>query len=527
MKRVAIYVRSSKDLHNVSCEAQEEQLRQLVQRNGEHVVRVFTDKALSSTRDVRPEFDEMLHQAMSKEPPFVKIYCLDTSRFGRDQAETTVLLHQLRRKHGIDVVFAQMPQTGTYMDQAFEAIMSAFDYIHSQQSKAKGVASMKQNVRQGYRAGGQAPYGYMLETVELGKHRNGDTLTKTRLVPHPETAPIAREYFERRIRYEPRKSILDDFHRRGIASPRGNRQWAVATAKSMEDNLDVYLGHTVFNRINERVKERGQLNGYVGGKKWKDSEEWVITENTHEPLITPEMGDIIRQIKKSGLRDAPSNKRVYALSGVLKCDICGSPYAGNSGFYRCNAKVMTGHRCANNAIAQEKAEEAVFTLLGEHILKFKSIQPIIDAVKRKMGQGAPKLPPLERRLKEIEKERKRLMDLYRRGLIEMDEVEQELTALNNTKSEIENAIEEMRAQQGVVDVDDKTIRQVIETLGEQVRDADPKIRKRAVLNLFDELRIGPKTGSPWVRNITAKGILLPLAAVSVASPRGFEPLLPA
>lgn len=62
---------------------------------------------------------------------------------------------QLRKKYGIEVVFAQMPQTGAYMDQAFEAIMSAFDYIHSQQSKAKakGVANMKQNVRQGYRAG--------------------------------------------------------------------------------------------------------------------------------------------------------------------------------------------------------------------------------------------------------------------------------------------------------------------------------------------------------------------------------------
>ena len=121
MKKVAIYARSSKDLHNVSCEAQEEQLRELVRNNGEHVFRVFTDKALSSTRDVRPEFDEMLRLAMTKNPSFSKIYCLDTSRFGRDQAETTVLLHQLRNKYGIEVVFEHMPHTGTYMDQALRS----------------------------------------------------------------------------------------------------------------------------------------------------------------------------------------------------------------------------------------------------------------------------------------------------------------------------------------------------------------------------------------------------------------------
>ena len=76
MNKSAIYVRSSKDLHDVSCEAQENQLLELVKKNGEAVYRVFRDKALSSTRDVRPDFDEMIRLAMSKNSPFNKIYCL-------------------------------------------------------------------------------------------------------------------------------------------------------------------------------------------------------------------------------------------------------------------------------------------------------------------------------------------------------------------------------------------------------------------------------------------------------------------
>ena len=111
MKQVAIYVRSSKDLHDVSCEAQERQIREAILKNGDVVYRVFEDKALSSTRDVRPAFDEMITLAKGKPAPFEKIYCLDTSRFGRDQLQTQTYLWMLRKKYGIEVKFLNMPDT--------------------------------------------------------------------------------------------------------------------------------------------------------------------------------------------------------------------------------------------------------------------------------------------------------------------------------------------------------------------------------------------------------------------------------
>ena len=60
---------------------------------------------------------------------------------------------------------------------------------------------------------------------------------------------------------------------------------------------------------------------------------------------------------------------------------------------------------------------------------------------------------------------------------------------------------------------------MIETLGKEVRKADRKFKKQAVMLLFKELRIGPKKGSPWARKIKAKGVYLPSAGVIVASPR--------
>ena len=527
MIRSAIYVRSSKDLHNVSCETQEKELTQHVKEKGEAVYRVFCDQALSSTRDVRPQFDEMISLAMSKNPPFTKIYCLDTSRFGRDQHETQTLLYQLRRKHGIDVVFKNMPNTGTYLDPAFEAILSAFDYIHSQQSKAKGVASMKQNVINGYRAGGRAPYGYKLEQIEQGKHRSGSMIYKSRLVPDPQTAPFAEEYLMRRANFETRRSILDDFFRRGIPSPTGRESWPVASAKAIEDNIDVYLGHTVFNRHNERIKERGKSVGYAGGKKWREKSEWIITENTHQPLIGIDTAECIRRVKAQGLRDAPFNKQVYPLSGTLICSVCGTSYTGDKGIYRCNSKSKPGHECPNNGISRETVESAVFAFIGQKLLNFQNVKEAIEEAKRKLGQDTIGLKSIEARLNRIQAERERMMDLYRRGLADDQDIEKVLQNLNERRAFFESEIHRIKAVHGVAEHFRRRIsRKPSEISTGLVKNGDPKIRKRVVQTLFDEIRISPKKGTPWERTLEIRGVYLPLTGVFVASPRGFEPLLP-
>ena len=527
MLKVAIYVRSSKDLHNVSCEAQEKQIKKVVEENKEAVYRVFRDQALSSTRDVRPEFDEMISLAMSKNSPFNKIYCLDTSRFGRDQHETQVLLYELRRKHGIDVIFVNMPNTGTYLDPAFEAIMSAFDYIHSQQSKAKGLASMKQNVINGYRAGGRAPYGYRLIKFDQGKHRSGNTIYKSKLEPDPETANFAREYFERRSRFEERRSILEDFYRRGIPSPTGRKKWPLSSAKSLEDNLEQYLGNTLFNRHNERVKKRGHFDGYLGGVKWRAEEEWIKCDNTHEPLITPEVADKIREIKQRGLREHSNTKRIYSLSGILKCGTCGTNYSGNRGIYVCNSKSKIGEKCDNNDISQRIAENAVFSFLDDRILNFKNVKKFIDQLKRKMDRGSAKIKPLEKRLVQIESERRKIKDLYIKGLIDENEIEDEMGALNDQKQAISEDLENAKIALGAYEISDTVIKEVINNFSKEIENADPKIKKRAVQALLQEIRIFPKEGSPWERLLEIKGACLPLTPVKVASPTGFEPVLPA
>ena len=179
------------------------------------------------------------------------------------------------------------------MDEAIEKMMEVWDELHSRMSKARGVEGQRQNVRRGYRGGGEAPYGYRRRVVVTSQHRNGQPITKSTNEPDPETAPVVQEYFRRRASGESRSVILRDFERRGIPSPRGRAQWTAATARGFEDNLLAYLGHLVYGRMNERLRDHGMVGGkkrgFVGGQRLRPRDDWVIHENAHPPLITPEI----------------------------------------------------------------------------------------------------------------------------------------------------------------------------------------------------------------------------------------------
>lgn len=68
------------------------------------------------------------------------------------------------------------------------------DEVHSLMSREKGLAGMAENVRAGFRAGGRAPYGYRLVSIDTGSIRDGEPVTKTRLDIDPEKAPKVAAY---------------------------------------------------------------------------------------------------------------------------------------------------------------------------------------------------------------------------------------------------------------------------------------------------------------------------------------------
>lgn len=91
--------------------------------------------------------------------------------------------------------------------------------------------------------------------------------------------------------------------------------WHATSVRSIMNN-PVYLGKVVFGRR----KTKGFFDKSIVDVPEQD---WIVVDNTHEPIITQEVWDTVHQIMKSK-RTENSNGEVQMFAGLVKCSGCGS-----------------------------------------------------------------------------------------------------------------------------------------------------------------------------------------------------------
>ena len=135
--------------------------------------------------------------------------------------------------------------------------------------QGQGLSGMRENVRQGFRAGGRAPMGYELERHETGAIRDGKPVTKSKLVPNRD-APVVKDYLTARAKGTPRAKA-------------GLPQIKATSKIGIEWNSLTYAGHTVWN-----------VHAEAGsGRKRRPRSEWVIQRETHDALINDDQAEVI------------------------------------------------------------------------------------------------------------------------------------------------------------------------------------------------------------------------------------------
>src|SRR5690606_9954092 len=134
------------------------------------------------------------------------VLTLDTSRIARRRHLALIFEHECD-KRGIQIIYRNVPDSDPITGMLLKSILQAMDEWHSLTSKAKGLAGMAENVRQGWRAGGRAPRGYQLEYHPTGAVRDGQHVLKSKLVPDDEAETVA-QYLKMRASGKPRGVAL-------------------------------------------------------------------------------------------------------------------------------------------------------------------------------------------------------------------------------------------------------------------------------------------------------------------------------
>jgi hypothetical protein len=272
------------------------------------------------------------------EPAINAILVHDFSRFSRDSVQAQVLIRELRAA-GVRVLSLSDPEidhetsAGAYLG----AITFAKNEAHSRDIALATRRGCRGNAQTRdaetgwcYVNGGQPLWGYQTEQLQRGQDKRGRPIIKSIWVLD-DTVVAGRPVHEW-VRYcmvelAVRGASLDDLcdfcHRTGLPGRR-RAEWGASTWNALLQPyvLLKYCGYGIWN-----VHRK---NGTI-----RPSSEWVVVENAHPAILTPEEAQGIADArrKRTGLSfhlpNNPSRSSPYLLSGGLfKCGRCGANMTG-------------------------------------------------------------------------------------------------------------------------------------------------------------------------------------------------------
>ena len=532
LSRCIIIARSSTDRHDVSCKSQILEITQEVKKRGEVVIKSleFPRKKHSDFLE-DPDFKNILFDAKQKDRKWNKIWFYDTSRLSRNRlkAQTTKAFF---RKKGIEVEFLKLPKTGEEaLDNVIEGILESFDQLLSDFSRAGSIRGQKQNIRSGYRAGGPAPFGYQLKKHTLGINIDKQSINKSTLEPHPQNFPVVQEYLKRRASGESRISIIRDFKRRKIRSPSGNASWQESTCNSIESNLLVYCGHLVYNRHNKKIDGK-----YVQGKKFRPEEEWEVNRDQHKAAISDEDAQLISlQIKRRKNKGPKSRK--YLLTGILECGVCKGPMVGDSGFYTCSRKRNHVSNCRNSNISAQYIDRKALEFVKEILLSKTHFSRIVKEMKKSYKEELAKTTMessrIQDELKGLDTQKNRLMNLYERGSISVDIIEDRINKIESKRLDLMNIFDDNTQLSNAISIADselesRIIKEYIDKFEDLLDKSNHLLMRQFLQNFITKIQLGKK--HPYKkrsRKVNIYATIPAFARMNLVLPRGLEPLLPA
>ena len=322
--KVGIYLRlSQEDLRegdSVSIDNQRMILTKYVKEKGWTLVDTYADDGWTGTDFNRPEVQRLLDDAKSGRINIIVVK--DLSRFGRNYIQVGQYIDYIFPLNNIRfIALNDGVDTADRNSTALEMmpIINLFNEWHASSTSKKIKAVVEANAKAGKYGCKQAAYGYI----------KGDDEKHTPII-NPETAPVVLSIFKMRAQGISPRHIADKLNEDGILNPTDyhysrigkeptiamRHLWSGATVKNILQNR-IYLGQlaqlrrTTVSHKNHKVV-------------YKDESDWVIVENNHEPIITQELWDRVREVENSVSNGKPMKTGyVNPLCGLMFCADCG------------------------------------------------------------------------------------------------------------------------------------------------------------------------------------------------------------
>jgi site-specific DNA recombinase len=479
MKLAAIYAR-------VSTERQEEQktidsqiceLREACKKDGVEIAKEYIDDGFSGAVLARPGLDQ-LRDDVSK-GLFSSVYILSPDRLARRYLFQAIVIEELKKK-GIEVVFLNKAVTDSPEDQlllGIEGLIAEYERAKILERTRRGRLHRARN---GEIMGGSAPYGY-------------DYLAKTKERPacyrtNEKEAEVVRLMFSLYLRFRSTSRIVKVLANKKIRTRNNSRYWSKGLVHKILTS-ECYLGTTHYNKYDKS-----------GGKRRvRERDEWIPIRVPK--IVNIEIFRLVQKILKS--HSCGKRRRIYLLSGLLRCQQCGSRYIGvssNEGrhfYYRCGNVVRRfplPRNCSSKPVRADRIEDAVVHAIKNAVVRPEIlINHVLGLAKKIIDKGNrvnEERKRLDNRKKNLESKKKKLLELYLEGLIQKNAYLEKTEEIKETERDLERAKEEMSDLHAPIDrpLLVQSIKAFSELASTRIDELEPLKLREFLLYLIDEIR---------------------------------------
>jgi site-specific DNA recombinase len=432
--RIATYARVSTDdqaQHGTSLEAQARICKEVALKLGATEVLAFEDAGVSGTTLERPGLQSLL--AASAAGEIKAVVCLDPDRLARNLGHQLILTDRLE-SGGVELHFVQFERARTPDGRLLYAIRGAIAEFEAHKIRERTVQGKRQRLREGRVVTGTRIFGY---TYDRARHR---------FVLDPAEAAVVRAIF----------ALAPHLGTRAIAE--------TLSSAGLRGKNGGPLRQSAIHGVLRNPSYLGQMQQLRG-----------LGRVGIPPIIDGETFQRAQEALAQRRRKPAGHGRVYLLTGIARCAVCGGRITGSGGsrrYYACTGKRQTP-RCSAPYYPAKELEALIWAKVASELQTVAHTLPIAPETPVRRGQG--------RERQKLANQRRSLMQTAAAGRLRAEDLAEALAALEARERALELA-----AGQALPGAGPERVLQLLAA-------TDPSLRRHILRAAGVRVVIGPHT----------------------------------
>ena len=473
--KVALYARVSTEAQEArgTIGSQLEALRARAAQDRHQVVAEFLDDGYSGSRLDRPGLDALRDGAEAG--LFEAALCLTPDRLARAYAYQFLVLEELARL-GVRIFFTDAP--AGLDDDPQVRLLTQVQGVIAEYERAKIAERYRRGklfrARAGEAVAWKVSYGYRRVPRSPGSPAH-------HVIFEPEAAVVQRIFNDYVAGGLSIRQIVWGLHDDGIHSPLGKAMWGHSTVSRLLRNR-AYVG-TVFYNHTESIPSSGRKSTR---QRPRPQQEWIPIRVP--AMVSDDVFDAAQRVTRDNSKWSPRRTEpgAWMLRGMVICGSCGvgancHKMRGRNGafhrYYYCrnHDPLRAGgvdRRCPERNIRADELDEFVFEQVREALLRPEVLLAGQTTLAGRVSAPddellAVQLARLSRKLEYTSEERKRLVDLYQAGLLELPELQRRVKEVDVRRAQVSTEHENLIAQRHELARDNR-LRRRVEAFARQV-----------------------------------------------------------